>query len=98
MEGRVCFIGVSCSPEEISGRNSEVPPCDDPYPNYKIAVYKTDGKTIVAKTISDEDGYYKISLDPGNYYIYTQNGPLKDDIKTNQVTIEGGITKIGSDS
>ncbi len=92
LEGRVWFIGVPCPPEEINGCKPQVPPCDGPYPNYEITVYKTDGKTIVAKTISDEDGYYQISLDPGNYYIYTQNGPLKDHIKTNQVTIESCIT------
>ncbi|MFQ6080515.1 MAG: carboxypeptidase-like regulatory domain-containing protein [Candidatus Bathyarchaeia archaeon] len=92
LEGTVWFIGVPCPPEEISGRKPQVPPCDGSYPNYEITVYKTDGKTMVAKTVSDEDGNYKIPLNPGNYVIYTQNEPLKDDIKTNQVTIESEKT------
>ncbi len=91
LEGTVTFIGTPCS-EKI---NHSVPPCDGIYPNYEVIVYKTDGKTIVAKTVSDENGNYKISLKPGNYIIYTQNGPFKDDVELNRVIIVNGkITKL----
>jgi len=56
LEGTVTFIGTPCS-EKI---NHSVPPCDGIYPNYEVIVYKTDGKTIVAKTISDENGKTEI--------------------------------------
>ena len=90
LEGTVRFIGLPCPPEEIGGRKPQVPPCDGPYPNYEITVYRADGKTIVSKITSDANGNYKISLNAGTYIIYTQNGLSQDDVKTNQVTIVSG--------
>ena len=89
--GTVGFVGLPCPPEEIGGRKPLVPPCDGPYPNYEIAVYRTDGKTVVTKIASNVDGTYEIYLNSGNYSIYTPSG-LQDRIKTHQVTIVSGMT------
>jgi hypothetical protein len=95
LEGTVMFIGLPCPPEELNGREPRVPPCDGPYPNYEITVYQTDGKTIVAKGISDANGHYEISLNAGNYLIYTPSGLSQNDVKANRVTIvEGETTKL----
>ncbi|MFQ5940845.1 MAG: hypothetical protein ACE5KA_04010 [Nitrososphaerales archaeon] len=87
LKGAVRFTGTPCP-----SYSTQVPPCDGPYPNYAVFVHYADGETIVARTISDEEGNYMISLEPGRYIIYTQNGPLKDNVKVNEVTIFGGET------
>lgn len=91
LEGTVTFMGTPCPPGEISGR-PQVPPCDGPYPNHEVIVYKSDGKTVVTKVVSNEKGVYKVSLNSGSYVIYTQNGPFANNVKTNKVTIESGKT------
>ena len=88
LEGIVHFIGAPCS----SG--GKVPPCDGPYPGCEVIVYKTDGKTIVAKTTTDGNGHYALTLCPGQYVIYTQSGIHRDNLKANSFTIENGKTTI----
>lgn len=87
LEGTVTFVGLPCPPEEVSGRPPQVPSCSGPYPNYGIVVYGADGITEVARTTSDQDGNYKISLVPGDYVIYTPNGPFESDLKANWAAI-----------
>jgi hypothetical protein len=94
LEGTVRFVGIPCYHGEENGHIPPVPPCDGPYPHYEITVYRTSDETIVATTSSDENGKYTISLNPGNYVIYTQNGLFEDDVAANQVTITSGKTTI----
>lgn len=83
LKGTVKFIGKPCAP----GSKNNVPPCNGLYPNYEIIVYATDGKTIVSRVTSDENGNYKIEVDPGNYIIYTARSISKDDRRENKFTI-----------
>lgn len=86
LKGTVTFVGVPCGPS----MPSRVPPCNGPYPNYEIVVYRADGVTIETRTSSDKNGNYKISLIPGSYIIYTPIGPVMK--KTNTLTIVSGKT------
>lgn len=86
IEGIVTFVGVPCG----SGMVSRVPPCNGPYPNFNIVVYRADGKTVETQAVSDKDGNYKISLIPGKYIIYTPAGPVRK--KPNTVNIVSGKT------
>jgi len=86
IEGTVTFVGVPCGP----GMPSRVPPCNGPYPNYEIVVYRADGVTIETRASSDKNGNYRISLIPGNYIIYTPSGPVMK--KTNTLSIVSGKT------
>ncbi len=95
VEGAVRFIGVPCPPEEASGRKPQVPPCDGLYPDYEITVYGGDGETVAARGVSDASGAYRLSLRPGRYVIYTQNGPFEKNVKTNHITaVSGETTKL----
>ena len=87
LEGVVTFLGTPCYSQEVSGRKPRVPPCSGPYPNYEITIYKADAKSIAAKTVTDSAGDNKVSLNPGKYVIYAQNGPLEQDRKAHQLTI-----------
>jgi hypothetical protein len=86
IEGTVTFVGVLCGPDIPS----RVPPCNGPYPNYEIVVYKADGVTVETQVNSDKNGNYRISLIPGHYVIYTSSGPVMK--KTNTVNIVSGKT------
>ncbi len=87
--GMVTFTGVPCPPDTPKG-----PPCDGPYPNYEVIVYKTDGTTIVVRAYSDEDGNYKIAINEGIYIVYLKelgfNMKLVD--KPKEIKIEAGKT------
>jgi hypothetical protein len=67
LTGTVIFSGVPCAP----GMGT-VPPCDGPYPDYEVIVYKKDGKTVAAKTRTDKDGRFSISLSEGDYLLYSK--------------------------
>ena len=86
LEGSVTFSGIPCAP----GSTFQVPPCNGPYPNYEIIVYRVDGETIEIRVNSNEQGNYRVPLTPGKYIIYTQNGPFSK--KTNTLTIESEET------
>jgi len=81
LEGSVTFNGIPCGP----GSTFQVPPCNGPYPKYEIIVYRVDGETIEIRVNSNEKGNYRVHLSPGEYIIYTQNGPFSK--KTNTLTI-----------
>jgi len=48
----------------------------EPYSGYKIEVFtEKDNKIPISSNITDKQGNYVISLKPGSYIIYTQEGP-----------------------
>lgn len=67
LEGVVHFSGVACAPDRI-----KTPPCDGPYPDYDVIVYDKEGKIAIAKTRTDQNGYYQIILNEGTYILYVQ--------------------------
>ena len=69
--GSVWFVGNPCEPP-----TAQVPPCEGPYPNYGISVYRGDGVTAEAQVTADSNGDYRIGLSPGDYIIYTPAGPF----------------------
>lgn len=81
IQGTVTSVGVACGP----GTPYRVPPCDGPYPNYEIIVYRADGSTVETRVRSDNNGNYRIALTPGDYVIYTSGGPFTK--ITNAVTV-----------
>jgi hypothetical protein len=83
VEGIVRYIGAICPPNIHN-----TPPCDGPYPNYTIVVYKIPGEEIANKTTTNEKGYFRMLLAPGNYVIYTRAGVLQTDLKANYFTVE----------
>lgn len=88
--GKVEFVGKPC-PLNIK---QQVPPCNGLYSNYEIVIYQHNDKTIVAKTLSDKNGQYRLSLKPGSYIIYTPKGTDKGNTLTNQATITNNQTTI----
>lgn len=87
LNGIVYFMGLECSP---LGSN-KTPPCSGPYPGYEILIYDENGKNVIAKTETNDKGEYFISLNPGNYIIYSPEGLSN---KSNLVIIrENEITK-----
>jgi hypothetical protein len=90
LTGTVTFAGVDCPPGRI-----QVPPCSGPYPDHEINIYKDDGRTVAAKTISDKDGMFAAVLQPGSYVIYAFGSVSNPNIKTPQIIImESGKTVI----
>jgi hypothetical protein len=65
--GTVTFVGVPCPPDR-----RKVPPCDGPYPDYEVVIFNRDGRTAVARTITDKDGRFRVELPEGNYVIYSK--------------------------
>lgn len=59
----------------------------DPSINYEIAIYASDGITVVAKTKSDAKAHYSIQLHAGKYIIYTY---FINEKQTNRVSIISG--------
>jgi len=64
LEGTVHYIGKPCPSSKVG------PPCDGPYPNYEVEIYKTDGKIIVSKTVTTDEGSFEIELLVGDYIVY----------------------------
>ncbi|MEW6003028.1 MAG: carboxypeptidase-like regulatory domain-containing protein [Nitrospirota bacterium] len=89
LTGTVTFTGVPCPPDRM-----RVPPCDGPYPNYEVLIYKEDGKTIFARTLTDRDGIFKIRLPLGRYIIYSKqfNSVSKTTEVPNLIKLEAGKT------
>jgi len=83
LHGQVHYIGKICQ-EQLGS-----PPCDGPYSDYEIIIYDEDGKSVVKKVLSDDNGYFETELDPG---IYTINVPKRQMMKLNiipeQIVIE----------
>jgi hypothetical protein len=50
-------------------------------------VYEEDGKTVASKTKTDANGNFKMTLNTGNYVIYTRAGPSASDLKTTHFAI-----------
>lgn len=59
-------IGPFC-PVEIEGQPCPVPP--EAYSSRNVIIYKKDATTEVKKGTIDAQGNYKITLDPGNYFV-----------------------------
>jgi hypothetical protein len=89
LEGTVTFIGVPCGP----GVERRVPPCDGPYPDYEVIVYKADGEAVAGRTRSDASARYSISL-TGNtdYIVYVPAGIREQKKLSVRVPAGGRIT------
>lgn len=87
LSGVVSFSGLNCQPGQP---DFNIPPCSGPYPNYKIEVFREDGKTIALTAMTDAKGAFNIDLPNGSYVIYTQNGPMENNRATHAVKISGG--------
>ena len=99
VEGTVFFIGAPCNPNQ--GYN-KVPPCDGPYPNYEVILYKEDRTTVAGKVTTDQEGKFRLILDAGTYY-FLFNGSLdskkrellivvkENSITRQDITIDNGV-------
>lgn len=83
LEGTVIFIGLPCA-------DGNVPPCEGPYPNYRVIIYSSDGRTEVATAVTGSLGNYSIRLREGDYAVYSGSGPVSE--KKNQVSVRSGVT------
>jgi hypothetical protein len=85
--GTVFFSGVPCPADRL-----RVPPCDGPYPDYEVVLYKSDGATAVARMRTGAEGVYEVSVPPGTYVIYSQaigfSGKMEE--IPNTVAVEAG--------
>ncbi len=72
LAGKVSFVGTPCA------KGGKTPPCDGPYANYEIEVFREDGKTLETRTVSNSDGGYFVLLPRGRYVIYTSTGLSQD--------------------
>ena len=72
-------------------------PCGFPAANYDVIIYVSDGATVFARTRTDSNGFYKVSLPQGSYVVYgdchiytpctnTNGTAQRFTIKTGQVT------------
>ncbi len=63
------------------------------YAARQIAVYKTDGRTVVTKVTPDKDGNYRVDLAPGPYVVaMARVGVDRARNLPAAITIESGIT------
>jgi hypothetical protein len=62
--GTVSFVGVQCAPGK-----GKVPPCDGPYPDFEVVLYKAGTWEMSARTRTDLNGHYEVKLPPGNYIL-----------------------------
>lgn len=76
LAGTVHFVGTACQDPKKG------PPCDGPYPNYEVVVYKEDGTTVAGKTTTGADGKFSVNLPEGKYVILTEGGGVKPGEKT----------------
>ena len=86
VEGQVSFVGTPCNPQYPF----KVPPCDGPYPNYEVVLYKQDKKTVAGKTISDQEGNYKLALPSGTYYVLLKS--LGNMVRELPIVVKAGET------
>jgi hypothetical protein len=88
LEGTVHFVGVPCPPTHPSR-----PPCDGPYPDYEVVVQDDRGEAVVARTRTDDEGFYRVDLPVGDYVVFTTQGVGELFIETNRFSIvDGQIT------
>jgi len=91
--GTVSFVGVPCAP----GRG-KVPPCDGPYPDYEVVVYKAGTSEIAARTRTDMNGHYEVKLPPGNYNLRSAADglPMKQPVEESSPSRidDGGRTRL----
>ncbi|MGD2218459.1 MAG: carboxypeptidase-like regulatory domain-containing protein [Gemmatimonadales bacterium] len=85
LEGIVHLVGVPCPP--ISPQS---PPCDGPYPGYNVIVHDSRGENVVAQTRTDDQGFYHIELEAGEYVIFTTQGLGEQFVEANDFTIVAG--------
>jgi hypothetical protein len=89
LEGSVLFRGKPCPPSV----SAAVPPCSGPHPNYEIAIYAEnmlDKPHMTTKT--NISGKFRLTLEAGNYVIYTRIGPFKSDLKSTHFSITRNMT------
>lgn len=90
VQGAVKHDGKPC---EEGSADYKVPPCSGPYANYEVKVHLDDGsEKFVKATKADAKGNFSLSLAPGKYVIYTQDGGNVDDALPNSFTVESGAT------
>jgi hypothetical protein len=85
--GVVNFSGLNCQPGQP---DFNIPPCTGPYPNYKVEVYESDGKSLKTTVMTDLKGNYRVELPSGAYVIYTQNGPMENNRKEYKFNVRSG--------
>lgn len=85
--GIVLFSGVPCPPDRL-----KVPPCDGPYPDYEVIIYKHDGMTVAARIRTDKEGGYRVAVPSGTYVIYSRGLNLsgKTEDIPNTIAVEEG--------
>lgn len=101
LKGTVTYEGLPCPPP--SGNSKPMPGCTGPLSGYEIVIYAEDGTSIIARTRTDDNGNYSVSLPPASYVIYTPAGPLpsmrvahhvlikENEIVTEDLTIDTGV-------
>lgn len=73
-------------------------PCGSPAADYDVTVYRPDGMTVFARTKTDANGFYTVTLPEGTYTVYgdchifppctNENGiPHEVTIRAGQVTV-----------
>jgi len=67
VEGVVYFVGKPCPPSRVG------PPCDGPYPNYEVVIYEIDGKSIVNKINTNDEGTFEVQLPVGKYIVFEKS-------------------------
>lgn len=87
LTGTATFMGVPCPPDGM-----KVPPCDGPYPDYEVIVYAVDGKTVVARTLTDKNGRFRVELPEGDYVVYAIGFERRTLHIPNHIDIKAGKT------
>jgi len=75
VEGTVYFVGKPCPSSRLG------PPCDGPYPNYEVIIYENNGKGIVNKVMTDDEGNFEVQLPVGDYVVFGKNMDFNKVIK-----------------
>lgn len=88
---QIGFIGGTVTLKFTNPCRTTTLPCDAiPI----VSIYQADGKTLATKAIISHGNSYKVELPAGRYVVFTQSGPSKDVIQTNQLLVNAGQTTI----
>jgi hypothetical protein len=87
VSGVVTFHGINCQPGQP---DFNIPPCTGPYPNFKVEVFESDGKSLKTTVMTDAKGNYNADLPSGSYVIFTQDGPMENNRKENAFSVRKG--------
>ena len=82
VNGVVYYVGTPCVD------NKKGPPCDGPYQDYEVVILESDGKTIVKKFTTDDEGNFEGDLPSGDYLVF---GKIKGFGKLEDVPIQFSI-------